>query len=277
MKHVREFFGELLGTYILVLFGCGAVGVFVLFDGYKGLLQISLVWGIAVTLAIYATRILSFSHLNPAVSLAMVVSGKMKANKLIVYLTAQFIGAFIAGLSVYLLYAPSITAFEQTNEIIRGTPESIKTAMIFGDYYPFPLATAIVSMPMAIFTEAFGTFLLVLIIFALTDGCNVGRPDDATAPLFIGLTVSSIVCLIAPLTQSSINPARDFGPRMVAWLMGWGDAAFPDHSGGFFFVYILGPLVGAILAALFFTYIYKPFWCQIHCVLDSDTKSDKTG
>ena len=77
-----------------------------------------------------------------------------------------------------------------------------------------------VSMPLAMFAEGFGTFLLVMFIFALTEGCNVGRPSDALAPLFIGLTVSSIIFLVAPLTQAGLNPARDFGPRLVAWLMG---------------------------------------------------------
>lgn len=100
--------------------------------------------------------------------------------------------------------------------------------------------------------------LLLLMIFALTEGCNVGRPQDAMAPLFIGLTVSSIICLIAPLTQAGLNPARDFGPRIVAWATGWGSAAFPDQNGGFFFVYILGPILGGILASLFFVYVLEP-------------------
>ena len=104
--------------------------------------------------------------------------------------------------------------------------------MIFGEYYPNPGSKAIVSLPLAMGAEALGTFLLVLMVFALTEGCNVGRPDDALAPVFIGLTVTSIICLVAPLTQAGLNPARDLGPRLVAWLMGWGDAAFPDRVGG---------------------------------------------
>ena len=115
-----------------------------------------------------------------------------------------------------------------------------------------------VSLPLAIGAEAFGTFLLVLMIFALTEGCNIGRPHDAMAPLFIGLTVSSIICLIAPLTQAGLNPARDFGPRMVAWIFGWKSAAFPDQIGGFFLVYILGPITGGILASLFFVHVLEP-------------------
>ena len=114
-------------------------------------------------------------------------------------------------------------------------------------------------MPLAMFAEGFGTFLLVMFIFALTEGCNVGRPSDALAPLFIGLTVSSIIFLVAPLTQAGLNPARDFGPRLVAWLMGWGEAAFPQPgSGAFFWVYIFSPLLGGALAAYALTYGIEP-------------------
>ena len=82
MIYKREFIGEALGTFILVLFGCGAVAVSVLFDAHKGLMQVALAWGIGVTLAIYLTRHLSCAHLNPAVSLAMVVSGRMSMQKI---------------------------------------------------------------------------------------------------------------------------------------------------------------------------------------------------
>ena len=258
MKYSKELIGETLGTFVMVLFGCGSVAVSVLFNAHQGLMQIALAWGIGVALAIYLTRHLSCAHLNPAVSLAMVVSQRMTIRKLPVYLCGQFIGAILAGLAIYLLFGPSISAFESTHNIVRGTPESMQTAKMFGEYYAVPGGLAVVSMPLAIGAEVFGTFLLLLMIFALTEGCNVGRPDDAIAPLFIGLTVTSIICLIAPLTQAGLNPARDFGPRMVAWLTGWGTAAFPDQSGGFFFVYILAPIIGALLASFFFVYLIEP-------------------
>ncbi|MEI6679279.1 MAG: MIP/aquaporin family protein [Mariniphaga sp.] len=254
----KEFKGETLGTFVLVLFGCGSVAVSVLFNAHQGLMQIALAWGIGVTLAIYLTRHLSSAHLNPAVTVAMVISKRMSAKKLPVYLIAQFLGAFMAGLAIYVLFSPSISAFETTHNIIRGSAESVQTAKMFGEYYAAPGSTAVVSLPLAIGVEAFGTFLLVLIIFALTEGCNIGRPHNDLAPLFIGLTVSSIICLVAPLTQAGLNPARDFGPRMVAWMTGWGSAAFPDQSGGFFLVYILGPFTGAIFASLFFMYAFEP-------------------
>ncbi|MDR2918078.1 MAG: aquaporin family protein [Tannerella sp.] len=255
---MKEFLGELLGTFILVLFGCGSVAVAVLFGEYTSILQIGIAWGFGVMLAIYLTRHLSCAHLNPAVSIGMVISKRMAARKLPGYLVAQFLGAFMAGWMIYLLFSPSIAAFESAHSIIRGSADSVATAKMFGEYYIQPGGTAVVSMPLAIAAEAFGTFLLVLLIFALTEGCNVGRPSDTMAPVFIGLTVTSIICLIAPLTQAGLNPARDFGPRMVAWITGWGSAAFPDNSGGFFWVYILGPIIGGIVAAWFFMYIIEP-------------------
>ena len=258
----KEFLGEALGTFLLVLFGCGSVAVSVLFQAHQGLMQIALAWGIGVTLAIYLTRHLSCAHLNPAVSLAMVVSGRMSGRKLPIYVAAQFLGAFLAGIAIYLLFSPSISAFEAAGGMVRGSAESVATAKMFGEYYAVPGGSAVVSLPLAMGAEAFGTFLLVLIIFALTESCNVGRPSDALSPLFIGLTVSSIICLIAPLTQAGLNPARDFGPRMVAWMAGWGAASFPDSAGGFFWVYILGPFIGGILAALYFLYVFEPMLGQ---------------
>jgi glycerol uptake facilitator protein len=281
MKYWKEFIGETLGTFVLVLFGCGSVAVSVLFNGYQGLLQIALVWGIGVTLAIYLTRHLSCAHLNPAVSIAMVISKRMLIRRLPVYLIAQFTGAILAGLALYLLFAPSITAYETTHGIIRGTNESITTAKIFGEYYHSPGSTTVVSLSLAMGAEAFGTFLLLLMIFALTEGCNVGRPDNAIAPLFIGLTVTSVICLIGPLTQAGLNPARDFGPRMVAWMTGWGSASFPDKVGGFFFVYILAPILGGCIASLFFVYVLEPAMKHssepCNCIKDKALKNNNNA
>lgn len=257
-KYKREFIGELLGTFLLVLFGCGAVAASVLFDAHQGLLPLALVWGIGVSLAIYATRHLSCAHLNPAVTLAMVTSKRMRIDKMPVYLAAQFMGAFLAGLVLFGLLEPSIFAFEGMHSIVRGTEGSIRVARIFGEYYQLPGSAAVVSMPLAVMAEALGTFLLVLMIFSLTEGCNLGRPDNKLAPIFIGLTVTSVICLLAPLTQAGLNPARDFGPRLVAWIFGWGSAAFPDRMGGFFYVYILGPLLGGQAAGILFTRVLEP-------------------
>ncbi len=262
MKYQKEFCGEFLGTFLLVLFGCGSVAVSVLFNAHLGLFQIAMTWGIGVTLAIYATRNLSCAHLNPAVSIAMVACGRMNVKKLPIYLIAQFAGAFVAGLTIYFLFCPSIAAYEAANGIVRGTGESMATARMFGEYYHLQGNQAVVSMPLAMAAEGFGTALLVLMIFSLTDGCNAGKPDDSIAPLFIGLTVTSIICLVAPLTQAGLNPARDLAPRLVAALFGWSGAAFPDATGGFFYVYVLAPIVGGLFSGLSFTRLIQPLMAR---------------
>lgn len=257
---MKDFLGELLGTFILTMFGCGSVAVAVLFGEYTSIFQIAIVWGLAVTLAIYVTRHLCPAHLNPAVSVSMVLGKRMPARKLPSYLLAQFIGALLAGIMVLVLFNPSIESYELAHGIERGTAASVDTARMFGEFYPNPgdALVSTVSMPLAIVAEAVGTFVLVLFIFCFTEDCNVGRPDSNIAPMFIGLTVSICITLIAPLTQAGFNPARDFGPRVVAWLAGWGDAAFPDSDGGFFWVYILGPILGGAIATAFFVYVLEP-------------------
>jgi glycerol uptake facilitator protein len=259
-RYISEFTGELAGTFILVFFGCGAVMVDVLFNAYSGLFQVAMVWGLGVTLAIYATRHLSCAHLNPAVSVAMVFGKRMSARRLPIYLAGQFLGAFMAAVILYLLFSQSIAAFEGDQGIIRGSPESVRTAMIFGEFYPNPGSgtPADVSALNAMLAEGIGTFALVFMIFSLTEGCNLGRPDASLAPLFIGLTVTVIISVIAPLTQAGLNPARDFSPRLFSMLAGWGKAALPDRSYGFFTVYILSPVLGGMAASSFFTGVVEP-------------------
>ena len=256
---MKGFIGEMLGTFILTLFGCSSVAVAVLFGEYNSIFQIGLVWGIGVTLAIFLTRHICNAHLNPAVSVAMVVAGRMEARMLPGYLLAQIAGGIMAGAMLYILFSPSIAQYELTHEIVRGTAASVDTARMFGEFYPNPGdAIATVSLPLAMLAEGFGTMMLALFIFGLTEDCNVGKPSSDLQPLFIGLTVSSIIFFVAPLTQAGLNPARDFGPRLVAFVMGWGNAALPDAVGGWFWVYILAPILGGAVAALLFKFILEP-------------------
>jgi glycerol uptake facilitator protein len=259
MNCLLEFVGEFAGTFLLVFFGCGSAAVTVLYSAHMGLFQVAMVWGLGVTMAIYATRHLSCAHLNPAVSLAMVIGRRMPISKLPMYCIAQFIGAFIAAATLYLLFGESIARYESVNHIVRGTSASIKTAMMFGEYYPNPGAgvAAAISPLTAFFAEAFGTFILVGLIFSLTEGCNLGRPDDALAPLFIGLTVTIIISILAPLTQAGLNPARDLSPRIFALFAGWGSAALPDQSFGLITIYVLGPACGAAIAAMAFAFVIE--------------------
>jgi len=271
----RHFLGELIGTFILVFFGCGAVAVTVLFSSHVGLFQIAIIWGFAVTLAIYATRHLSCAHLNPAVSLAMAISKRMSMRLLPLYWLAQFLGAFLAAAVLYGLFASSIAHYEAVNGIIRGTPDSVATAKMFGEYY------ANVSTLVAFTAEAVGTFFLVFLIFSLTEGCNLGRPDDTLAPFFIGMTVMIIICIIAPLTQAALNPARDLSPRVLAWLAGWGQAAFLGGPWGYLAVYVFGPVTGGLAASWLFTKVVQPHMADdpaaAGCQCTGNPSSEKRG
>ncbi|MCG8430436.1 MAG: aquaporin family protein [Candidatus Omnitrophica bacterium] len=262
LQRWHDFIGEVIGTGILVTFGCGAVAVSILYGAHTGLFQVAMTWGFAVTLAVYATRHLSYAHINPAVSVAMVCAGRMPARKLPEYLCGQFTGAFLAACVLYLVFSPVIGQYEHLHGIIRGEAASYETARMFGEFYRSPVPAAgqgiVLSTFAAFLAEAVGTFFLVFIVFSLTEGCNVGRPHDAMAPLFIGITVAMIICIIAPLTQAGINPARDLAPRLFAYLAGWRGAAWPDKHYGALTVYVLGPLCGAAAAALLFTRVVEP-------------------
>ena len=260
MKHLRDFIGEFLGTFVLVFFGCSTVAVTVLFDAHQGLMQVAFAWGIGVTLAIYCSRHLSCAHLNPAVSFAMAVSRRMSWRLLPWYVLGQFFGAFSAAALLYGLFGETITQFEAHQHLLRGSDESRITAMIFGEFFPNPGLPAWVQVgPVtAFFAEAVGTGMLVMLIFSLTDKCNLGRPDEALSPFFIGAAVTVIIAIIAPLTQAGLNPARDLAPRLFAYWAGWGDAAFPREPWSFLTVYVLGPILGALMAALAFTWGIEP-------------------
>lgn len=260
-RHVAYCFGELFGTFLLVFLGTSAVAGSVLFNAPSGVVQVALVWGVGVTLAIYATRHLSCAHLNPAVSLGMVLAGRMRPRLLFPYWACQLLGSVVAGGCVLILFHAPIAGYEAAHSIVRGSPESVKTAMLFGEYFPnpgFSMPWFKLSLLTAMAVEGLGTFLLVTMIFLLTEGCNVGRPGEALAPVFIGGTVVVLITVLAPLTQAGINPARDFGPRLIASLSGWGSIAIPGPRAGFLWVYIAAPLAGGAMAALVFRCFIVP-------------------
>lgn len=249
--------GEAVGTFLLVLFGAGAVAAAVLTGAQVGLWQVAVVWGFGVALAIYCSAAASGAHLNPAVSLAFALwrpSG-FPWRRLLPYWGAQLAGAVLAGCAVAALFGPFIARFEAAKGIVRGAPGSELSAMVFGEYFPNPAlfgtdaaARALVSPLQAALVEAFGTAVLLFVIFALTDPGNRAAPTAHLVPFFVGFTVAALISLFAPLTQAGWNPARDLGPRLVALALGWGVVAVPGPEGGFW-AYIAGPLLGGPLGA----------------------------
>lgn len=254
---------EAIGTFLLVLFGTGSVAAAVFTDAQVGLWQVAVVWGFGVAIAIYVTAAVSGAHLNPAVSLAFAIFRRQEfsVSKMFAYWASQMIGAILAGVAIFLLFNPFISDFESANGILRGEEGSQRSAMAFGEYFPNPAiyeqGAIVISHWHALAVEAFGTAILALVIFALVDRRNAAIPNKGIAPFFIGFTVAILISLFAPITQAGWNPARDFGPRIVASLAGWGDIAIPGPEAGFW-IYIAGPLIGAPIGALIFEVAIAP-------------------
>ena len=257
---------EVIGTWLMVFAGTSVVAAAVLAGAQVGVWQVAVAWAVGVTLAIYLTAAASGAHLNPAVSLAFAIfrPRDFPLRFLLPYWASQLLGAVLAGLTVLLLYGAFIRRFEEQQGLERGEPGSQLSTMMFGEYFPNPgmmgtgeAAQTLVSPLGAAAVEGIGTGILVLMIFALVDRRNSSLPVKYLAPVFIGLTVALLISMLAPLTQGGWNPARDFGPRLVAFFAGWGAMAIPGPSSGFW-AYIVGPLVGGPLGAAVYEFLLRP-------------------
>lgn len=245
---------EMLGTFVLVFFGVGAVNAAVITGAQSGLWQVAVVWAVGVSLGIYSSAAVSGAHLNPAITLAAMTYDRFPPLRGLGYWIAQLLGAALASLALYAMFDEAIIEFERIHGLLRGGPGSELSAMVFGEYFPNPAifgtaenAWRIVSMKGAFAAELLGTAMLALMISAITHHRNEGRPAAPSAAVMIGLTVAGIISVIAPLTQAGLNPARDLGPRVVAYFLGWGEIAIPGPRGGWLIVYVAGPMLGALL------------------------------
>jgi len=257
------FLAEVLGTFLLVLFGCGSVMNAVALGAYQGLFQVAAIWGLGLTIAIYVCAARSGAHFNPAITLAFVVCRGFPARRAAWYIGAQFLGAFIAAAVLYTLYSGSIAAFEAANGITRGAAGSEASAMMFGEFYPNPEGQPLteeirskVGLPAAFGAEFLGTALLALAIFVLTAEGNRFRPPDVFLPAAIGLTLTVLISIFAPLSQAGFNPARDLAPRIFSSLVGWKDIPFSTNGAGWWAVYVVAPCIGAVCGAQLAEWIY---------------------
>jgi glycerol uptake facilitator protein len=234
---VAELLAEFLGTLVLILFGNGVVAMVVLFGhGVPGEIvnggytNITLAWGLAVTMGVYVAGKISGAHLNPAVTVAVAAFRGFPWSKVIPYSIAQIAGAFVAAALVFWNYHPAF---------LRVDPQLDHTAGVFTTFPAFP------EVPSAgLLDQIIGTALLLMMIFAITDDRN--QPPAILTPLMIGLVVVVVGMSFGGMHGYAINPARDFGPRLLTVVAGFKNNGLTDGP-LVFWVPIVGPIVGGLI------------------------------
>jgi glycerol uptake facilitator len=245
-----ELIAEFLGTFVLILFGTGVVAMVVLFPSrnpgetiHGGFTNITLGWGLAVTMGIYVAGKISGAHLNPAVTLALAVFRGFSWRKVLPYCIAQTVGAFAAAALVFWNYHP---AFRQVD------PQLQTTAGVFTTFPAFP------GMPQAGFLDqVIGTGLLILLIFAITDEFNA-PPGSNLAPAMIGLVVVAIGMSFGGMHGYAINPARDFGPRLFTVFAGFQNNGITDGT-RVWWIPVVAPLLGGLIGAAIYDFGIRRF------------------
>ena len=205
-KATKQFISEFVGTLLLVYIGAGSA----MFFGTIGLVGVALAFGFIVTAVVYALGNVSGAHINPAVTISLLVAGKTTPSQAGLYIVAQVLGAIVAALLMSFTLASSGSGLGVTALGANVTPIQ------------------------GLVTEALATFILVLTVF----GSAVGKGASNHAGLAIGMVVAGVILTTGVVTNTSINPARSIGPALIA-----GD--FTN-----LWVYIVGPIIGGVLAAL---------------------------
>ncbi|EFX02739.1 hypothetical protein CMQ_2668 [Grosmannia clavigera kw1407] len=240
---LREPFAEFFGTFIILMFGDGSVAQVVLSDGAKGSYQsITWGWGLGVMLGVYTGGI-SGAHLNPAVTFANCVFRKFPWRKFPVYALAQLLGAMTASAIVYGNYRSAIDVFEG-GKGIRTVGLSTSTAGIFCTYpADFMTKTGM------FFSEVIASSLLMFLIFAIGDNNNIGAGN--LAPLCLFFIIFGIGACFGWETGYAINLARDFGPRLVSYMIGYGHEVW-SAGGYYFWIPMVAPFIGTTLGGFLY-------------------------
>ena len=237
-----ELIAEFLGTMVLILLGTGVVAMVVLFDK-GGYTNITLGWGLAVAMGVYVAGRVSGAHLNPAVTLALAAFRGFPWAKVVPYSLAQTAGALAGAAIVFWDYRP---AFHKADPLLDHTA---------GVFTTFPAFPEVLSA--GLFDQVLGTAVLVALIFAVTDERN--QPPAANlAPLVVGLIVVAIGMSIGGMHGYAINPARDFGPRLLTVLAGFKNNGLTDGK-LVFWVPIVGPLLGGLAGGALYDYGIRRF------------------
>lgn len=222
---VKKCLAEFLGTAVLVTFGCGVAATNGLGTGAVG---IAFAFGLVIIAMAYSIGNISGCHVNPAVSTAMFINGKINAKEFAGYVVSQFLGAIVGALILYLLFT--------------GNSDTIKALGLGTNGYG-DLSSTHITLAGAFVSEIVLTFVFVFAICGVTSKQSFGN----VAGLVIGFSLTLVHLLGLPLTGTSVNPARSFGPALIAWAFNCanGAAAFQQV-----WVFIIAPLIGGALAAV---------------------------
>jgi len=226
-----KFSAELFGTLVLVLMGCGSA-VIAGANGTTGvgLLGIAFAFGLSVVAMAYAIGHISGCHINPAISIGMVISGRMKAGEAVIYIIAQVLGA-IAGAGILLLIASGKDGYSvAANGLGQNGYDAFSPAH-------YNLLSGFVA-------ETIFTFIFLLVIFGSTSTKNI---HGGFAGLAIGLSLVLIHIVGIPVTGVSVNPARSIGPALLV-----GGAAISQ-----LWLFIVAPILGATLSAIVWRYVLE--------------------
>jgi glycerol uptake facilitator protein len=244
-----QFVGEVFGTFILILLGDGVVANVGLAPrlaapGYNWN-TITIGWAFAVIVAVYVSAGVSGAHINPAVTIALAAKRGFPWGKVLPYIVAQVIGAFLGALGVYLCYRDGLAAAGMPNVWCTG-PGSVFGQAFWGG--AAGTAAGSYSLVTALITEIIGTAVLLWGVLASGDAKNTGLMHNL-GPMLVGFTVLSVGLSLGGPSGYAINPARDFGPRLFGTLVGTKGL----FSGAYWWlVPVIGPIIGGVLGV--FTY-----------------------
>ena len=219
---MKRYISELLGTMVLVLFGCGSAAIA---GSMLGTVGIALAFGLSIVAMAYVIGDISGCHINPAVSIGMWIDGRLETKDLVMYIVFQCIGAIIgiALLVVIINSAPSLGGYAATGLGQNGFGSASSVGLdVVG----------------AILVEIILTFVFVFTVLVVTKKTENG----AVAGIVIGLTLAFVHIMGIPLTGTSVNPARSIAPALFL-----GGQALEQV-----WVFILAPIVGAIIAGTLF-------------------------
>ncbi|HSZ41902.1 MAG TPA: MIP/aquaporin family protein [Trebonia sp.] len=265
-----ELMSEFFGVFVLIAFGDGVVamavaalpgsgrtaGPTVIFQAAGDWLLITWGWAMAVAFGVWVAGGVSGAHLNPAVTLAFAVRRRFSWRKVAPYWAAQIVGAFAGAALVLLVYNSAINAFNLANHTPRSGGHALSTFAIFATF-PAPYFHGTIAGPLV--DQIVGTAFLLIFVVALIDLRNTAVGSNL-APLAIGLAVAAIGMSYGANAGYAINPARDFGPRLLAFFAGWGHVALPGtyNSGtgfafsNYFWIPIVGPLIGGVVGIVLY-------------------------